>query len=382
MPIPRTVGSFVLLLGFIAGSAGILRQETSLLVIATLLLSIAGYCLCALLILKLLYYKRSLLLSFSIARQRICAGERAEVFYTNGGTVGRFLCLPGILVRYELNLTTKDGRLIQQSFNPNQTDVLSFVVPERGAYVRSADAFVLLDSFGFFRCAWTVFKDTAPCILASPVPDKTALAIPVRPGGKAYRKYRTFERSDQLIDNRPYIPGDDPRRINWKLYGHAGDLFVREEEREPPPHSRLVLLLDTYADENLFTSAAQSRRAVDMLCEKALALVLDLSKCGMELALGWNGAEIIEGSAAVLTEALAYPVALSGEDKSALPQPDSPGALVIFALPREIIGDKALDRFHSEQQPDIIFLYEEERLAAAAHACTKLYARKKRRAAG
>ncbi|MDR2808782.1 MAG: DUF58 domain-containing protein [Spirochaetaceae bacterium] len=377
---PRTVGFFVVLLGFIAGSAGIIRQETSLLVIATVLLSIAGYCLCGILILKLVYRKRSMKLSINIAHNRIRAGEQVEVFYMNSDTVGRFFCLPGILVRYELSFITKDGRLIQHSFNPNHTETFlsSLSVPDRGAYFRSGDEFVLLDSFGFFRCAWTVFKEASPCILASPVPDEQTLSVTLRPGGRAYRNAHAFKRSDQLIENRPYIPGDDPRRINWKLYSHAGDLFVREQEREDPPHSRLVLLLDTYTDEKLFINAAQSQRAVDMLCEKALALIFDLSKRGMDIALGWSGAEIVEGNVAELTEALAYPAALSLADKNTLPQPDTQCAIIILALPRETIGDKALDNFHSEQKPDIIFLYEEERLAAAAHSCTKLYAQKRR----
>ena len=376
MPIPRTMGSFIVLIGVIAGCAGIIRQEKTLLVIAAILLSIAVYCIAALLILKLLYHKRSRNISISIRRgASLSAGGYVELFHTNSN-VGLFLCLPAILVRYELNLETKDGRRLRNSFNPNHAkDPIPFLVPERGAYYRFKDEFVLFDGLGLFRCAWTVFEDNNPSILASPLPDKEVIPIK-RSGGRVHRK-SSFIRNDQLTDSRPYMPGDDPRRINWKLYSHSGDLFVRDEEREPPPNSHIVLLLDTYTDESLFASKAQSRRAVDMLCEKALALLLDLSKRGIDIAFGFSGSTIIEGDIESLTEALAYPYALSDKDNesASLPEPDPRCAVIILALPRLMIGGGALDRFHrGNTKADIIFLYEEERLASTAESCKKIYA--------
>src|SRR6478735_12323497 len=40
---------------------------------------------------------------------------------------------------------------------------------------------------------------------------------------------------------RPYRPGDDPRRVDWKLYSRSGRYFVREAEGERSVTVRIVL---------------------------------------------------------------------------------------------------------------------------------------------
>ena len=52
-------------------------------------------------------------------------------------------------------------------------------------------------------------------------------------------------RSDELLETRRYVPGDDVRRLNWKLLAHAGELFLRLGEETPPPRARLLAVLDT-----------------------------------------------------------------------------------------------------------------------------------------
>lgn len=38
----------------------------------------------------------------------------------------------------------------------------------------------------------------------------------------------------EFAQYRPYEPGDEPRQIDWKLYGRSDRFFVREAERESP----------------------------------------------------------------------------------------------------------------------------------------------------
>jgi len=52
-------------------------------------------------------------------------------------------------------------------------------------------------------------------------------------------------RSEELIEARPYHPGDDTRRINWKAYAHSETLFVRIGEELPPPSAAANILIDT-----------------------------------------------------------------------------------------------------------------------------------------
>lgn len=69
------------------------------------------------------------------------------------------------------------------------------------------------------------------------------------------------ERSDNLVEARPYHPGDDTRRINWKAYAHSETLFVRIGEEIPPPSFSADIIvdirgLDRFSDLDRLVSAA------------------------------------------------------------------------------------------------------------------------------
>ncbi len=53
--------------------------------------------------------------------------------------------------------------------------------------------------------------------------------------------YRGF--SVEFMEYRQYAPGDDPKRIDWKLYGRTDKLFVKEFEDET--NTNCYILLDT-----------------------------------------------------------------------------------------------------------------------------------------
>lgn len=50
------------------------------------------------------------------------------------------------------------------------------------------------------------------------------------------------EAADMTV--RPYVPGDDLRRVHWTLSAHRGDLMIRQEE--PTGSSTLLLVLDPH----------------------------------------------------------------------------------------------------------------------------------------
>lgn len=58
---------------------------------------------------------------------------------------------------------------------------------------------------------------------------------------RSFHRGRGFE----FEENRPYIPGDEPRLLNWRLYARSGELHTKifSEERRP----QLFLLLDRRA---------------------------------------------------------------------------------------------------------------------------------------
>ncbi|WP_237724866.1 DUF58 domain-containing protein [Deinococcus alpinitundrae] len=71
---------------------------------------------------------------------------------------------------------------------------------------------------------------------------------------------------------RPYVPGDPPGRIHWRLSARTGELTVRELERTAS--SRLLLYLDSRGDEVFIESAV---RLAASLIQEALKLDLPVS---------------------------------------------------------------------------------------------------------
>jgi uncharacterized protein (DUF58 family) len=376
---------FLFILSVLALGAGSLRKEPVLSLIGGAFSAILICCCGGALLLGILHAKRARLLSSRMLAAHIPAGKNAELILDrHRAGKGRFFRLPGFLVRYELLLATRDGRKIRRLFDPDgRAGSFSFPVPERGAYYGQTDRFFIGDSLGLFRYSLPLPQDRSPRIVALPQAAAECIPVFIESGGDSQRQNTHYRRADNLIDHRPYVPGDDPRRINWKLYGHApsSELFVREGEREPPPHSRLLILVETFADPLLYRPAS-ARRAVDLLCENALAIVLEYRRRGMDLSLGYPGSAVIEGGVPDLTAALACPAAWPGdtaqpEGALELPEPPPDRGVLVLALPRTLAGS-VLDRFLKKRKPpgasvDLAFLYDSDALAEAAETCARLY---------
>jgi uncharacterized protein (DUF58 family) len=45
--------------------------------------------------------------------------------------------------------------------------------------------------------------------------------------GKGDRRSIRRGTSLEFVDYRPYIDGDDPRQVDWNIYGRSGSLFVK-----------------------------------------------------------------------------------------------------------------------------------------------------------
>jgi uncharacterized protein (DUF58 family) len=379
----------IALLGFAGGG---LRNELVLTLVGAVFMAPLVYCFAALGFLSRIHRKKVPALSVRMAAKNISAGTRGECSLSRTGPGQRgFFRLPGMLIRYAVNLETRDGRRIRHLFDPDtlKGGASSFAVPLRGAYYGGGDELLILDMLGFFRVSFSVPQDRGPRLLALPGAAAEPIPVYIRSGGDEQRRENNFLRTDNLIDHRPYIPGDDPRRINWKLYSHGGDLFVREGEPEPPPHSKLTILVDTQTDGGLYGPDA-GRRGVDLLCENALAAALEYTGRGMEVSVGYTGGELRGGPQAELAEALAYPAAaaITGAEDLPLSPAEFSGedrGFLILALPRTVGGnaageatalDRLLKKRGNRQTVDLVFLYDTDHLDGAAETCVHIYGQK------
>jgi uncharacterized protein (DUF58 family) len=82
-------------------------------------------------------------------------------------------------------------------------------------------------------------------------------------GGNGIGTHRSRSRGAGLefSQYRAYEPGDEPRQIDWKLYGRSDRFFVREAERESPLTA--WLLIDASASMRQADRAAPDRTRLD-----------------------------------------------------------------------------------------------------------------------
>jgi len=391
---PRTMGVFILLIIVLSFIAGAVRGEMVLTLTGAVFLAVWAYMLIMILILALFYCRRAGRVSVRIAPSEVAAGELTQVIYSEkpAETFHRIWSLPGIIIRYRLLLSTKDKRRIVFDFLPEKTPH-NLTVKKRGAYFSDYDELAIFDITGFFKLAFRIKQDPGVRLLVSPYKANEPVPVQARAGEANPDNELTFQFTDNLIEHRPYVPGDDPRRINWKLYGHGGELFVREGEREPPPNSNILLFIDTQFDPELY-SLKTARQGIDLLCENALATALVCIENGLNvkisskeksqaLSASFSSGTVSAGNVSGIAAALAWPSAKLLTD--IMPQDDysitsEEKGIIIFALPRETSITSSLDRFiqnlSGTKVIDIIFVASTDQQAEAAFTCASLYNRR------
>ena len=65
---------------------------------------------------------------------------------------------------------------------------------------------------------------------------------------RAERKSHRKGASAEFADHRPYVPGDDPRYVDWHIFGRLEELFLKLYREEENLH--LSILLDTSSSMN------------------------------------------------------------------------------------------------------------------------------------
>lgn len=153
-----------------------------------------------------------------------------------------------------------------------------FTRPSRGYYYPEIPAVLVSDYAGLF--SWTLPQNpslSAEPIAIFPEPDRNIrYRLPPGKTGLVSGK-STFNRSEELHETRQYHPGDDPRKINWKVYAHVGALSIREGELLPPPSAEYVCVFNPRKPApGTGRFGIRSDRLFDVLVNRAAALALDL----------------------------------------------------------------------------------------------------------
>ena len=114
----------------------------------------------------------------------------------------------------------------------------------RGRYFYKRQYLNIRDFAGFFAAAYTQPPClSVPYIVVQPAlsPQKTVFPD-LR--SRTVNDLPSQERTHELYESRPYFPGDDPRKIHWKLYAHTNTLSIKLGAFEPPPVKRLTVYIE------------------------------------------------------------------------------------------------------------------------------------------
>ncbi|GAB1482314.1 hypothetical protein MASR2M78_11290 [Treponema sp.] len=252
----------------------------------------------------------------------------------------------GLVDQISIKLRTFDGRMLETHLE-NKQKTAQFKAPKRGAYYAPFDFYRIMDVFGFFQVELPLDADKEARLLVIAEESATLVETSANSGGNKPRTETHFHRNDDLTESRPYAPGDDTRRINWKLLGHADELFVRVAELENPPKSYFAVLVDSSVDPDIFKENI-APDALDPVCALALRLINEI-RGSSECLFAYNGSSLLgqtDGKVRSSAIDLALPAALSLGTAQDLPKLQAPlQSCIIFLLPRKSYGNTAIDRF-------------------------------------
>ncbi|MDR0637858.1 MAG: DUF58 domain-containing protein [Spirochaetaceae bacterium] len=285
-----TVGIAFLLVSSASIAAGVSFKETAILVLGSLFLALLIYCAGAGLGTAAVYRKRAASLGMEFVPSIIAAGGKAAAVLTGAGA--RFWTPPAILARYMVRLETLDERVIEKVFSKDflagkgaaaGATIPTIIGEKRGAYVGEYDYLFIGDVFGFFKTRIKTAARHGERLLVYPAINRErSITAPDRKGSGLTVKTALVP-NDDLTEQRPYVPGDDPRRINWKLYSHSEELFVREGEKRGEPLPEIMVVIDT------LTARKDKRKTTDDLCRRALELTAAAARSASSVTVYYRG---------------------------------------------------------------------------------------------
>ena len=271
-------------------AAGILRTDLAALFWGASFLLFAAYALLAGRIFRAVLRRRGrrtvAFLSVILPSAGVFAGEQAEAL-VNADLPRRFP--PGFAARLSFPLAWHDRRInsIALGLSPGKSrGKVSFTAEYRGTFASSEAVLEARDILGFTRHRLRVpLRETLTVFPG--LQGGRALPPVMEQADEASADARRRRRSEELLEARKYYPGDDMRRLNWKVYAHLNELFLRIGEEVPPPESRILVVLDCTANPLLPPAAAAGY--LDTLVSSCATFLTTLIDRRMEVMLSLPG---------------------------------------------------------------------------------------------
>jgi uncharacterized protein (DUF58 family) len=207
---------------------------------------------------------------------------RSEVTAELKAEMPRFAA-PGMRARFEIFLHWPGRNPLHLSCDlrgGGNRRLFDFSPSYRGRYQSREIRIVLSDLLGFTR--WPVSYPLAEQLRVFPaVQPEEARRPPRLEGGQEENLGRRRWRSEELLEVRKYFPGDDIRKVHWKVFAHTSELFLRIGEEIPPPESRFFVVLDTAPTEAVPPRIGSDY--LDVLVENCAAILMEVLSRGYQV---------------------------------------------------------------------------------------------------
>ncbi len=251
---------------------GILRSELASLLWGGTFVALVLFTFVATLLQRLLLRKRPVGFEATVEPSWVRIGETASLT-----VVGRLegLRVPGVRVLYVGRLGWRDLRVLDLSaaLGARGLDPQGEAeAPARGLYRPVGGRLVVSDALGFFRFSRPADPPSALTVAPAPRETRATTLVSRRDGEEPQRSERRV-RTEELLEVRRYVPGDDVRRINWKQYARWEELFLRIGEEVPPAAKEVTLILRAAASLPGILPLEYALRALD----RAVGLLGDLA---------------------------------------------------------------------------------------------------------
>lgn len=136
----------------------------------------------------------------------------------------------------------------------------------------------------------------------------------------------------EFAEHRPYVPGDDLRRVDWKVYGRSDRWYVRESEQET--NLRATLVLDASASMGFASEGLPSKWAYGRVLAAALAWVFLAQQDAVGLATFGDGIRAYVPPRGGRAQRARLYAALEAEDAGGGTSPEGPFRELAERLPR------------------------------------------------
>lgn len=193
-----------------------------------------------------------------LSRRRVFAGSPVRVeleVHNPGGTATSMVLLEDRLPP----ALGRAARAVLDGLRPRTRRSVSYTMAcdRRGRYRIGPVVASLTDPFGLARHRIS-FEDRHELLVYPEVEDLTPATRGRSAGGAGETASRRLHRAgEEFYTMRPYVVGDDLRRIHWRSTARTGELMIRQDETGQ--RSSTTLFLDTrdgaYASEEAFELA-------------------------------------------------------------------------------------------------------------------------------